>query len=91
MGCNCFASSHHLGAYLLSEDRGIETPEQDPSSKLTSGEREDCLVVGAQGEQWEQGRTNGKDLPMTEHEEHDGPGVFQGVWQSGLAEACTLE
>lgn len=79
VGYNCFASSHHLGAYLLSEDQGIETLEQDPNSTLTSGEHEDCLMVGTQGEQWEVGRVNGKDPPMTEHEEHDDPGVFQVV------------
>lgn len=48
-------------------------------------------MVGTQGEHWERGKVNGKDLPMTEHEERDGPGVFPVVWQSGLAEACTLE
>lgn len=91
MGYNCFASSHHLGAYLLSEDQGIENLEQDPNSKLASGEHEDCLMVGTQGEQWEGERVNGKDLPMTEHEEKDDSGVFQVLWQTELAEACTLE
>lgn len=91
MGHNCFASSHHLGAYLLSEDQGIETLDQDPNSKRTLGVHEDCLMVGTQGEQWEDGRVNGKDPPRTEHEEHEGPGVFLVVWQSGFAEVCTLE
>lgn len=91
VGCNWFASSHHLGAYLLFEDQGLETQEQDPHSKLTSGVHEDCLMVETQGKQWEGGRKNGKDPPRTEHEEPEGLGAFLGVWQCVSAEACTLE
>lgn len=90
-GHNCFASSHHLGAYLLFEDQGLETLEQDLNSKLTSWVHEDCLMMATQGEQQKDGRVNGKDPPRTEHEEPEGPGVFLVVWQCGLAEACTLE
>lgn len=88
---NCFASSHHLGAYLLFEDQGLGTLEQDLDSKLTSGVHEDCWMVGTQGEQREAGKVNGTDLPRTEHEEPAGPGFFLVMWQCGLAEACTLE
>lgn len=91
VGRNCFASSHHLGAYLLFEDQGLETLEQDPNSKLISGVHEDCLMVGTQGEQWEGGRVNGKDPPRTEREDPGCPGVFLVVWQCGVAEAGTLE
>ena len=90
-GHNCFASSHHLGAYLLFEDQGLETLEQDLNSKLTSWVHEDYLMMATQGEQQKDGRVNGKDPPRTEHEEPEGPGVFLVVWQCGLAEACTLE
>lgn len=90
-GHNWFASSHHLGAYLLFEDQGLETQEQDPNSKLTSGVHEDCLMVETQGKQWEGGRKNGKDPPRTEHEEPEGPGAFLVVWQCVSAEACILE
>lgn len=90
MGYNCFASSHHLGAYLLFEDQGLETLEQDLNSEFL-GVHEDCLMIETQGEQWEDGRVNGEDPPRTDHEEREGPGVFLVVWQSGLAESCTLE
>lgn len=86
VGHNCFASSHHRGAYLLFEDQGLETQELDPNSKLTSGVHEDCLMVETQG-----GRMNGKDPPRTEHEEPEGPGAFLVVWQCVSVEACTLE
>lgn len=91
MGHNWFASSHHLGAYLLVEDQGLETQEQDPNSKLTSGVHEDCLMVETQDKQQEGRRKNGKDPPRTEHEEPEGHGAFLVVWQCVLAEACTLE
>ena len=54
-GHNCFASSHHLGAYLLFEDQGLETLEQDLNSKLTSWVHADCLMMATQGEQQKDG------------------------------------